>query len=153
MNELVPLIIHLAQKSKHIMKMFAINAFPFLSQCMRGYFCEIWACAMWDIAKCDKVCDILLENNIHYHSKVWIWNGSDPNHIVTIHESNALLFVFVICHRCCWIAMHCLRKPECRMGIWVRWHTKMRAKDGESCDWVECDYHLYYYKLTHSSNW
>jgi hypothetical protein len=34
-NELVTTVIHLTQKSKHIVKMFAIHPFPFLSQRLR----------------------------------------------------------------------------------------------------------------------
>src|SRR6202161_1764523 len=112
MNELVTLVIHLAQKSQHIIKMFTIHPFSFLPQCMRGHFCEIRACAMRDVSNCDMVCDILLGDNGDYHSKGRIWNGSDPNHIVTVHESGALPFVFVICQWCCWITTHCLPKPE-----------------------------------------
>src|ERR1700738_132312 len=96
MNELVTLVIHLAQKSKHIIKMFTIHPFSFLSQCMRGHFCEIRACAMRDVANCDMICDIMLGDNVDYHSKARIWNGSDPNHIVTLHKSGDLPFVFVI---------------------------------------------------------
>ena len=113
--------------------MFAIHPFPFLSQCMRGHFCEIWAYAMRDVVNCDMIYDIFLGDklNVDYHSKAWIWNGSDPNHIVTVHESRALTFVFVIRRWCCWFATHYLPKPECRMGVWFWWHIKMRAKDGE----------------------
>ena len=64
MNELVTLVIHLAQKSKHIIKMFAIHPFPFLFQCMRGHFHEIGACAMRDVANCDTVYDILLGDSV-----------------------------------------------------------------------------------------
>ena len=42
MNELITLIIHLTQNSKHIIKMFAIHQFSFLSQCLRGHFREVW---------------------------------------------------------------------------------------------------------------
>ncbi len=56
---------------------------------------------MGDIANCDMVCDILLEDNVDYHSKARIWNDSDPNHIVTFHEFGTLQFVFVIRKRCC----------------------------------------------------
>ena len=127
MNELITLIIHLAQKSKHIIKMFAIHPFPFFSQCLRGHFREVWTRAIRDVADCDAVCDILFGGNVDYHSIAWIWNGSDTNHIVTVHESNALPFVFVICHSYYWITAHCLSKLECRVGIQVQWHTKMRA--------------------------
>ena len=101
---------------------------------MRGYFREIRACAIWDVANCDKVYDILLGDNIDYHSKVRIWNDSNPNHIVTVHDSGGLLLVFVIRHQCCWIATHCLSKFDCRVGTRVWWHTKLQARDGESCD-------------------
>ena len=90
MNELVTLVIHFAQKSKHIIKMFTIHPFSFLSQCMRGHFRKIWACAMRDVANCDMVGDILFGDYVDYHTKARIWNGSDPNHIVTLHKSNAL---------------------------------------------------------------
>jgi hypothetical protein len=96
MNELVTLVIHLSQISKHIIKMFTIHSFSFLSQCMRGHFHEIRTCAIRDVVNCDMVCDIMVGNNVDYHSKARIWNGSDPNHIVTLHESSALPFVFVI---------------------------------------------------------
>jgi hypothetical protein len=96
--------------------MFAIHPFPFLSQCMREYFCEIRACAMRDVTNRATVCDILFGDNVDYHSKARIWNGSDPNLIVTIHESSALPLVFVIRHQCCWIVTHCLPKFECRVA-------------------------------------
>ena len=134
MNELITLIIHIAQKSKHIIKMFAIHPFPFISQRMRGHFREVRACAMRDVANCDTVCNILFGDNVDYHSKSWIWNGSDPNYKVTVYEFGALPFVFVIRRRCYWIATHCLPKPECRVGVRIRWHTKMRARDGEGRD-------------------
>lgn len=134
MNELVTLVIHLIQKPQHIIKMFTIHPFSFLSQCMRRDFCEIRACAMRDVANYDMVGDILFGDNVDYHSKARIWNGSDPNHIVTFHKFGALPFVFVIRQRCCRIMTHCFPKPECRVGVRVWWHTKMQAKDGESCD-------------------
>ena len=134
MNELVTLVIHLAQKSKHIIKMFTIHPFSFLSQCMRGHFREVRACAMRDVTNCNTVCNILFGDNVDYHSKTWIWNGSHPNYKVTIHESGALPFVFVIRCRCGRIATNCLSKPECRVGVRVGWHTKMRARDGKGCN-------------------
>ena len=100
MNEFVTIVIQLAQKSKHRIKMFTIHPFFFLSQCMRGHFREIQACAIRDVANCDIICDILLGNNVDYHFKARTWNGSDPNYIVTFHESGALPFVFVIRQRC-----------------------------------------------------
>ena len=51
---------------------------------------------MRDVVNCDMVCDIMPGDNVDYHSRAQIWNGSDPNHIVTVHESDALPFVFVI---------------------------------------------------------
>ena len=104
--------------------MFAIHPFSFLSQCLRRHFCELWTHAMRDVANCDAVCGIFFGDNVDYHSIARIWNGSDTNYIVTIHESNALSFVFVICHRCCWITSHSLSKPKGRVGIRVQWHTK-----------------------------
>jgi hypothetical protein len=109
--------------------MFAIHQFPFISQCLRGHFHEVWTRAMRVVANCDAVCDIHFGDNVDYHSIVWIWNGNDTNHIMTVHESNAISFVFMICSRCCWIMTHCLSKLECRVDIQVQWHTKMRAND------------------------
>ena len=134
MNELITLIIYLAQKSKHIIKMLALHPFPFLSQSLRGHFCEDWTRRMRDVANCNVVCGVLFGDNVDYHSIAWIWNGNDPKHIVTFHESGALPFVFVIRQRCCWITTLCLPKPKCRVGVQVWWHTKMQARDGESCD-------------------
>ena len=73
---------------------------------------------MGDVANCDMVSDILLGDNVDYHSKTRIWNGSDLNYIVTFHESGALPFVFVICQRCSWITTHCL--PNLNVG-WASW--------------------------------
>ena len=61
---------------------------------------------MRDVANCDMVCDIFLGDNVGYHSKVLIWNGSDPKNIVTIHEYGVFPFVFVICRWCCWIGTY-----------------------------------------------
>ena len=76
--------------------MFTIHPISFLSQCMRGHFHEIRACAMRDVANCDMVCEILLGDNIDYHSKAQIWNASDINHIAIFHEFGALPFDFMI---------------------------------------------------------
>ena len=70
MNELVTLIIHLAQKSKHIIKMFTSYSFIFLSQSMRGHICEAQACAMWDVVNCDTICDIIFVDDVDYHPKL-----------------------------------------------------------------------------------
>ena len=65
---------------------------------MRGHFREVQACAMRDVANCNKIGVVLLEDDIHYHSKSRIWHRCDTNHIVIVHESDALPFVFMICH-------------------------------------------------------
>ena len=83
---LVTLVVHLAQEPKHIIKMFAIHPFSFLSQCMIEHFCKIWTCAMRDVANCDTIYDIHFGDNVDYHSKARVWNGSNPNHIVIVHE-------------------------------------------------------------------
>ena len=49
-NDFITLIVHLAQKSKQVIKMFAIHPFPFLSQCLREHFGEVWTHAMGDVA-------------------------------------------------------------------------------------------------------
>ena len=43
-------------KSKHIIKIFAIHPFPFLSQKPRWCFREIMACAMGHVVNCDTIC-------------------------------------------------------------------------------------------------
>lgn len=75
-NELVTIIINLAKKSKDILKMFAVDPFPFLSQNMRGHFCDVRACAMQDVINYDMVCDILPGDDVEHHSKARILNGS-----------------------------------------------------------------------------
>jgi hypothetical protein len=40
----------------------------------------------------------------------------------------------VIRRRCCWIATCCLPKLEGRIGVQIRWHTKIRAMDREECN-------------------
>ena len=120
MNEPITLIIHLAQNPKHIMKMFAIHQFSFISQCLRGHFREIWTRAMWDVANCNAVSDIHFGNNVDYHSIAWIWNGSDTNHIMTVYESSALSFVFVICRRWCWLTTHRLSNKD--VSTWHHEH-------------------------------
>jgi hypothetical protein len=64
MNELVTIIIHFAQKSKHIIKMFKIHPFLFISQRLRGHFGEVKACAMRHVANCDTICDVLLRDDV-----------------------------------------------------------------------------------------
>ena len=59
---------------------------------MRVHFREVQACAMKDVANYDMICDILLGDNVDYHSKTWIWNGNDSHDIVTIHEFSAFCF-------------------------------------------------------------
>ena len=69
MIELVTFVMHHAQKSKHIIKMFAIHPFLFLYQCMRGFFRESMhvQCGMLPIVI--HVYDILLEDNVDYYPK------------------------------------------------------------------------------------
>ena len=55
------LAIHIAHKTNHIIKMFAIDPVPFLSQSLRCHFREIWTCAMRDVAICNTLYDIFLE--------------------------------------------------------------------------------------------
>ena len=74
--------------------MFAIHPFPCLCQSMRRHFCEVWACEMQDFAKSDTVGAIFIGDNVDHHSELGTWNGSDSNHIVTLHESNTPPFVF-----------------------------------------------------------
>lgn len=77
-NELVSVVIHIATKSKHIIKMFTVHLFPFLSKSLKEHFQEVWACAIQNVANCDMVWNVFLEDNVDYnHSKLWIWNGSD----------------------------------------------------------------------------
>lgn len=52
----------------------------------------------------DMIGVILLGDNIDFHFESTIWNGNNSNHIVTLHESNALPFVFVI--YCGYDALH-----------------------------------------------
>ena len=49
---------------------------------------------MRNVANCDTIGDILHENDVDQHSKYWIWNGNDSNHIIIVHDANALQFVF-----------------------------------------------------------
>ena len=134
-NELVTVVIHLAQKSKHIIKLFAIHSFPSLSQTLKWYFCEVRASAMWDVANCDMVCDVHLRDDVDDHSESWIGNGSDSHHMVTVHEFRTLPFVFVIRHQCCWIAMHNLSKSGGLMCVHIWWHTEMRPRVRWCCNW------------------
>ena len=68
---------------------------------------------MGDVANCDMVCDILLGDNVDYHSKARIWNGSDPNHIVSFHGFCDPLAVLLD------YTAHFLPKPKCRAGVQV----------------------------------
>lgn len=69
MNGLVIVVIHLAQKSKHLIKMFARHQIPFLSQSIRGHFHEVQACVLWDVTNYNPIGDILLGDNVDNHSK------------------------------------------------------------------------------------
>ena len=44
---------------------------------------------MRDVTNCDMACEIVLGNDVNYHSKVWVHDGSDFNNIIIAHESNA----------------------------------------------------------------
>ena len=79
---------------------------------------------MWHVSNCDTIFDVIFGDDVEQDSKSWIRNGNYSNHIVTVHESNALPFVFVICHRCFQIAAHSLSKPESWMNTWFQWYTK-----------------------------
>ena len=96
MNKIVTLVIHLTQKSKYIIKMFAIHPFPFISQCMRKHFREVWECAIRYVTNCDMLYNILFGDNVNYHSKTFIWNGSHPNYKVTIMCPTLSHLFFVI---------------------------------------------------------
>jgi hypothetical protein len=102
LNELVVIVIHLAQKPKHITNMFAIHPFfNFIFPTIEMTFCEVKACRMKYVNNCDMVYNVLLGDIPELYKYFWIWNGSYSDHITTILEFNALSFVFVICHECC----------------------------------------------------
>jgi hypothetical protein len=63
-NELVTTVIHLTQKSKHIVKMFAIHPFSFFSQRLRSHYREVKACIMWHVNNCDKIFDVILGDDV-----------------------------------------------------------------------------------------
>ena len=52
-------------------------------------------------------------------------------YIVPVHESGTFSFVFVIRHRCCWIASHYLWKSRSWLGVQVWWYMEMRPRDWE----------------------
>lgn len=39
-----------------------------------------------DVVNCNTVGVFLLENDVDYHSKSWIWNDGDSNNIVFVHK-------------------------------------------------------------------
>ena len=55
---------------------------------------------MRDVINCDMVGAIILGDNVHYYSKPKTCNGNDSNHIVLVHKTIGLSFVFVICRGC-----------------------------------------------------
>ena len=110
--------------------MFAVHPFRFLSQSMRGHFCDVPACAMWDIVNCDRVGVVFLGDNVDYHSEYGIWNGNASNHVVILHESNALSFAFVIQWGCSWIAMHYPWEPWSWVGTIVQGKEKWDRRIG-----------------------
>lgn len=56
--------------------MFAIHPFALIVQSMRGHFCELRACAMWDVTNCDTVGGVLLGGNAR---------GVHPPIFLTLH--------------------------------------------------------------------
>ena len=106
--------------------MFVVHSFPYIFQCMKRHSREVQARAMWYVSNCDTVCDVLLQDDANWNSKSMVWNSNDSNHIVTVHESNALPFSFMICCWCWWVATHCLHEPE---SWWVS-----RFGDKHKCD-------------------
>ena len=62
-----------------------------------------------------------------------MWNGSDSNNKITLHVSNALPFVFVICCGCNCIVTHRLWEPWSWVGIWVLRYIVIRLRDWACC--------------------
>ena len=94
MNDFVIGVINLAQKHEYIVNLFVVHPFSLLSQAVRGPFCEVCACAMQEFANYSAVGGILLGDNVDYHPRSWICNGSD---------SNIFPYFLVIIHWCCTI--------------------------------------------------
>lgn len=109
MDELVVFKIHFVEKFEHILLMFAIHLFPFLSQSSRQHFGEIWTCASRDTTNCNTISVVLLINDVDDYSKPWVLHGRYSNYIVPVHEFSAILLVLVLCNGCCCILTHCLR--------------------------------------------
>jgi hypothetical protein len=136
MNELITLIIHLTQKSKHILNMFARHQFHFLSQCLRWHFRKVWTRAMRDVANYDVVCDIHFWRQcwLSLHSQDMEWQWHQPhNDRPWVQRSSICFCDKPSVSRWCWITMHYLSKLECRVDIWIQWHTIMQEKNKK--DW------------------
>lgn len=114
--------------------MFAITHFPLFPRAW-GFFHEVQACAIRVVATCHKIGVVLLGDDTYYYSKSGIGHRCDTNHIVIVHESGALPFVFMICYGCCWIAMHCLWVLGSWVGVHIWDYIKMWTGDHECCNW------------------
>ena len=70
--------------------MFEMHMFPFLSQTLKQYSCNVMTCTMRYVANCDTICNIFFQDDVDEHSEFWIWIENDFNPLVTVYEINAL---------------------------------------------------------------
>jgi hypothetical protein len=109
MNEFITIIIHLTKNSKHIMKMFAIHQFPFLSQCLRGYFREVWTRGVLSYEWW------AMSGNSHSYN---VWYHQGKTKIQTPHcwwsgNSSSILCTWeLVCHVCYFRLRHCTKFLE-----------------------------------------
>ena len=83
-------------------------------------------CNAWCRQLCNPMRGFFVDN-VDYHSKSRIWNGSHPNNIVTVYESNALPFVL-------WSTVGIVGlQRTLKIKKLGGWHTKMWPRDWEFC--------------------
>ena len=72
MNELVVVVIHLTEKFRHTVKVFAIHTFPFFSLGMRGHFGELRVIDI--VSKENNIGTNLLEVKMFFYSQPQLFN-------------------------------------------------------------------------------
>ena len=109
------LIINFATKSKTHNEVVCNEPMTFLSQNLRGYFSLGHVqCGMLSIVT--QLAIFSLETLLII-TPMHVYGMEVTPTLITVHESGALPFVFVIGYGCQRIVMHCLPKPQSK--VWV----------------------------------
>ena len=69
-----PLCLEIWKLNKHVYNTFI----PFYSRTQEDFFCEVWACALWDVANGNMVGDVLFGDDVDYQFNYEYGMGMTP---------------------------------------------------------------------------